>query len=114
MAKYRFSFSIERMSIVMSSRKILEEELTTLLEEQSEARRDEVFGGFTQSERAAYAARNKRIFDLESKVLEARQIDSDSASRRREWNQQSEADTPQSGAQQPYRSRERDSSKAFT
>ena len=74
------------MSIVMSSRKILEE-LTTLLEEQSEARRDEVFGGFTQSERAAFDARNKRIFDLESKVLEARQIDSDSASRRREWNQ---------------------------
>jgi hypothetical protein len=89
------------------------EELARLLEQQSKARRDEVFGGLTHSERAAYEARRNRIHVLENEVLEARQIDSDAANQRREWNKQSEADTPQNDARQPYRSREQDSSKAF-
>jgi hypothetical protein len=41
-------------------------------------------------------------------------MDSDAAQQRRDWNKQSEPDTPQREARQPYRSREHDSSNAFT
>ena len=98
----------------MSKRTTAEEKLKWLLAQQSKARSDEVFGGLTQSERAAYDARSNRIYDLESEILRARQIDFDAAEQRRDWNKRSEPDTPQNEARQPYRSREHDSSKAFT
>ncbi|MGA9799715.1 MAG: hypothetical protein WBQ68_11950 [Terriglobales bacterium] len=93
--------------------KTLEQERARLLEQQSKARRDEVFGGFTQSERAAYDARSNSIHELEKTILEARQREAAAADQRREWNKQSEVDTPQGDARQPYRTRERESSKAF-
>jgi DNA replication initiation complex subunit (GINS family) len=98
----------------MSNRKTAEEELARLLEQKRKVRHEEVFGGFTQSERAAYDTLSNRIRDLENEVLEARQMASAAASQRGDWNKRSETDTPQSNARQPYRGRERDSSKTFT
>jgi|SRR5690349_899472 len=43
-----------------------QKELIRLRKEQGKARRDEVFGGFSPVERAAYDARNNRIQQLES------------------------------------------------
>jgi DNA replication initiation complex subunit (GINS family) len=98
----------------MSNCKTAEEELARLVEQQRKARHEEVFGGFTQSERAAYDTLSNRIHDLENEVLVARQMYSDAANQRDDWNKQSETDTPQSKARQPYRSREHNSSEAFT
>lgn len=102
----------------LSKNETSEKELTRLREEQRKVRRAEIFGGFTTGERAALEARNSRIHDLESETSESRKKESEehikAAKQRHEWNKQSETDTSQSAARQPYRSREQDSSKAFT
>jgi len=95
-----------------------ERELTRLLEDQKKARRDEIFGGFTKLERAAFEARSSRINLLEHQISQsskkASEANTKAANQRSQWNKQAETDTSQSDARQPYRSRERDSSKAST
>ena len=89
-----------------------------LLDEQRKARRDEVFGGFTAGERRAYEARRSRIHDLTEEILEVRRKEAEAnltaAKQRHDWNEQAQTDTSQNEARQPYRSRESDSSRAFT
>jgi len=70
-------------------------ELARLREEQRQAGQDEVYGGFSKSERAAYDTRAERIRELDAQLLT-----------RRERNRKSETDTPQSQGRQPYSSRE--------
>jgi hypothetical protein len=48
----------------------LESELTRLRGEQSKTREDEVFGGLSLAERAAYNTKDHRIHELESKLSE--------------------------------------------
>ena len=102
----------------LSNNNTSEKELARLRKEQSKASRDEIFGGFTTGERAAYEARGRRIHALEAEIVESRNKESEVQTRavkqRTEWNRQSEPDTPQSQARQPYRSRESNSSKAFS
>jgi hypothetical protein len=57
-------------------------------------------------ERAQYKRRAKRIRQIETRETGA-------ATQRRGWNKQSETDTPQNEARQPYRSREQDPPNAF-
>ena len=44
------------------------DELIRLLQEQGKALRDEIFGGFTKDERAAFEARKSRIHILEAEI----------------------------------------------
>lgn len=92
-------------------------ELVHLLDLQRKARQDEIYGGFTRAERAEFEARAKRISALEvelrvSAVAERSRMDA-AAEQRREWNKASETDSPQAAARQSYRSREKDSAKAY-
>ena len=86
----------------------LQSELAQLLEKQNKARRDEVFGGLSPAERVEYNARAERIHVLE------KGIQASSAKLRRQWNKTPGTDTPRSEAHQPYRSREKESTNAFT
>lgn len=87
-----------------------ESELTRLRKEQRKTLQDEVFGGLSPAETAAYNARADRIHALENEI----QSSAAAADRRRQSNKNAETDTPQSEAHQPYRSREKDSANAFT
>ena len=80
----------------------------------SQARQDEVYGGFSESERAEFDSRAKRIKELETQLKTLTSADEVAAEQRREWNKKPETDTPQSEARQPYRNREKDSTNAFT
>jgi hypothetical protein len=89
-------------------------ELKRLVDLQRKARHDEIFGGFSKAERLEFDARATRIAEIEIEV-EAEQFRMKAAAeQRREWNKTAETDTPQKEAHQSYRSREKDSSKAFT
>jgi hypothetical protein len=89
-------------------------ELARLRIQQSKARGDEVFGGFSKTEKREYDARATRIHDLETQLHVAPDaFVRGAANQRRQWNKTSETDTPQSAAHQSYRSREQDSSEAF-
>jgi hypothetical protein len=89
-------------------------EVTRLRKAQILARQHEVFGGFSPSERIEYDDRAKRIKELDAQLEAIAVVDKAGAEQRREWNKSSETDTPQSEARQPYRSREKDSTTAFT
>jgi hypothetical protein len=58
-------------------------ELTRLLEEQSKARQDEVFGGMSAKEKAEYARKEKRINELEIELATKAAKRSSKANRRR-------------------------------
>jgi uncharacterized protein YdaT len=95
----------------------LQAELTRLRKLQSDARYNEIFGGFSKLERNEYEERQKRIYILQAHLEEgavAEQPMTAGANQRREWNRRSETDIPQAEARQQYHSREKDSSKAFT
>jgi hypothetical protein len=88
-------------------------ELTRLRMEQNKTRRDEVFGGLTPAERAEYDGKSERIYELESEIqasaVAEKSLQFAKAEQKRQWNKESETDTPQGEAHQPYRSREKDS-----
>jgi len=90
-----------------------ESELKQLRTEQEKIRRDEVFGGLSPAERAAYNRKSDRIHELESEIQASAVAENSSqfakAEQRRQWNKDSDTDTPQDEARQPYRSREEDS-----
>jgi hypothetical protein len=89
-------------------------ELARLRKEQSKARQDEVFGGFSCVERREYEARAKRISDLQAELKTSSQSGMTAAEQRRKWNKHPETDSSQRNARQPYLSREESSSGAFT
>ena len=89
-------------------------EVTRLRKTQSLARQQEIYGGFSPAERTEYDNRAKRIEELDAQLQAIAFTDKAAAEQRREWNKSSETDTPQSEARQPYHSREKDSTTAFT
>lgn len=89
-------------------------ELARLQKEQRQARQDEVYGGFSESQRAEYEIRAMRIKELEAQRLTTSSAGEAAAERRRKWNKEPETDTPQREGRQPYRNREKDSTNAFT
>jgi hypothetical protein len=89
-------------------------ELARLRKRQRQARQDEVYGGFSKSERAEYDSRAERINELELQLQTLASADKGAAEQRGEWNKKSETDTPQSEGRQPYRTREQDSTNAST
>jgi hypothetical protein len=95
-----------------------ESELKRLRAEQYKSLQDEVFGGLSPAERARYEVKSERIHELESKIqasaVAENRSQSAKAERKRQWNKESETDTPQAEAHQPYRSREKDSTTAAT
>ena len=98
-----------------------ESELNRLRTEQRKTRQDEVFGGLSPAELAAYDGKTKRIDELETALAATADAKKTrqhaSADQRREWNKESETDTPHGEARQPYRGRETssaDSSKDAT
>jgi hypothetical protein len=67
-----------------------------------------------RAERAEYDARANRIHEVETE-LETKPAERTIAEQqRRQWHKESDTDTPQDVARQPYRSREKDSGDAFT
>ena len=94
-----------------------ESELKRLRNEQYKTRQDEVFGGLSPAERTEYNRKRKRINDLEIELAASagakKSTQSATAEQRRQWNKNSETDTPQDKAQQPYRNREKDSGEPF-
>ena len=95
-----------------------ESELKRLRTEQNQTRRDEVFGGLSPAERAAYDRKSKRIYELESEIqasdIAEKSSGSAKAEQRLQWNKEPETDTPQGEAHQPYRSREQRSTGSST
>jgi hypothetical protein len=95
-----------------------ESELKRLRTEQNQTRRDEVFGGLSPAERAAYDRKSKRIYELESQIhasaVAKKSPRSAQAEQRLQWNKEPETDTPQGEAHQPYRSREQGSTGSST
>ena len=89
-------------------------ELARLRKRQRQARQDEVFGGFSKSERAEYDRRAERINELDAQLQTLASADKAAAEQRGEWNKKSETDTPQSEGRQPYRMREQGSTNAST
>jgi hypothetical protein len=89
-------------------------ELTRLRKAQVLAQEREIYGGFSPAERIEYDNRAKRINELDAQVRALAIADDAASERRRDWNKLSETDTPLSGARQPYRSREKDSTTAYT
>jgi Skp family chaperone for outer membrane proteins len=104
-------FSAQVLAVAVENPK---SELARLLKEQRQARQDEVYGGFSKSERAEYDTREERIHELDTQLLTMTSADEAASEQRREWNRTSETDTPQSEGRQPYRNREQDSTNAFT
>jgi hypothetical protein len=66
----------------------LKSELAALLKEQRQARQDEVYGGFSKSERAEYDARAQRIHELDARLLTMTSADEAASEQRREWEQE--------------------------
>ena len=89
-------------------------ELMRLRKAQSNAQQNEVFGGLSNQERSEYNDRTERIHELSAQLQLTTDTDRDAAEQRREWNKESETDTPQSEGRQPYRTREQDSKKTVT
>jgi hypothetical protein len=89
-------------------------ELARLRKQQRQAQQDEVYGGFSQSERVEYGRRAQRIHELGVQLQTLVFSEQAATKQRREWNKKSETDTPQSEGRQPYRTREEDSPNAFT
>jgi hypothetical protein len=89
-------------------------ELARLRDEQQQARQNEVYGGFSESERAEYDARGERIHELGTQLQTPTPADQAAAEQRGEWNKKSETDTAQSEGPQPYRNREADSTNVPT
>jgi hypothetical protein len=87
-------------------------ELARLRAKQWQARQDEVYGGFSESERAEYNRRAARIHELDAQLMVVTHADEAAAEQGREWNKKSETDTPRNADRQPYRSREQDSTNA--
>jgi hypothetical protein len=75
-------------------------ELSRLRKEQSDNRVEEVFGGFSRTERAAYDRKEERIRELESEVqasaVAKKHSQSAKAEKRLGWIKPSETDSPQS------------------
>jgi hypothetical protein len=92
----------------------LQSEMIRLRKEQTLARQHEVYGGLSPAERIEYDDRAKRIKELDEQLKAIAVVEDAAAQRRHDWNQLSETDTPQSEARQPYRSREKDSTKEYT
>jgi hypothetical protein len=95
-----------------------ESELAQLRKEQDKTRQDEVFGGLSSTERAAYNRKAERIHVLEG-TIQARAVakkssQSAKAKQKSQWRKKSGTDTPQAEAHQPYRSREKDSAGSST
>ena len=86
-------------------------ELSRLRKEQSKARQNEVFGGLSPAERADYNRNAKRIDELEIDLRASAAANNSKsgtkAEQKSQWTKESETDTPQSEAHQPYRSREK-------
>src|SRR5580692_11663956 len=83
-------------------------ELERLRERRLVIRRNEVYGGLSKAERAEYEAVARRIDALIKAIA---LFDRAQAAETRV--ESPETDTPQNGARQPYRSREKDSTTAF-
>jgi len=90
-----------------------EYELRRLYTEQAQTRRDEVFGGMWRAERAEYNVKALRIRRLEGEIQASagakKSSQTATVTQRSQWKEESETDTPQAVARQPYRSREKDS-----
>jgi len=89
-------------------------EVIRLRKAQVLAREREIYGGFSPAEQIEYDERAKRITELDHQVRALAILENAATEQRREWNKSGETDTPQSEARQPYRSREKDSTTAFT
>jgi hypothetical protein len=93
-----------------------ESELKRLRAEQNKSRQNEVFGGFSPAERIEYEVKSERIHTLEIEILAGAGAEQNARSAKAEqqfqWNKESETDTPQAEAHQPYRSREEDATRA--
>jgi hypothetical protein len=63
---------------------------------------------------AEYDSRAERINKLDAQLQTLASADKAAAEQRGEWNRKSETDMPQSEGRQPYRTREQDSTDAFT
>jgi hypothetical protein len=81
---------------------------------QSKAQQNETYGGLSKQERSEYNGRADRIHELNTQIQLSVEANRHGAEQRRDWNKASETDTTQSEARQPYRTREHDSTKAFT
>jgi hypothetical protein len=94
----------------------IQSELARLRRDQRESLESEVFLGLTPAERAEYDRKTDRIHALEIDLalsgITERSLQSAKTRQRQEWNKDSETDTPQNEAHQPYRSREKDSPEA--
>jgi hypothetical protein len=88
-------------------------ELARLRKKQQQAQQEEVYGGFSKSERAEYDSRAERINELETQ-LQTVTSDEAAAEQRHEWNKKSETDTPPTEGRQPNRTREQNSTNAST
>lgn len=66
----------------------LQSEVTRVRAQQLKARQDEVFGGLSSEEKAAYDTRADRIRELDAEIEAGLLADEASASQRREWNKQ--------------------------
>jgi hypothetical protein len=95
-----------------------ESELRRLRTEQEKTRRDEVFGGLSPTERVKFDRKAGRIRKLETEIqasaVAKKSSATENAEQKRQWSKESETDTPQAEAHQPYRSREKDSAGAST
>ena len=89
-------------------------ELMRLRKVQIKAQQNETYGGLSKQERSEYNSRAERIHELNTQVQPPVEANRRAADQRRDWNKESETDTTQSEARQPYRVREQDSTKAFT
>jgi hypothetical protein len=89
-------------------------ELIRLRRQQHRTLQNEVYGGLSTAERTEYNRRAKRIHELDAQLQLTAPADGDAAEERREWKKKPETDTPQNEARQPYRTREEDSTNAFT
>ena len=87
-------------------------ELIQLLKAQNRARQNEVFGGLSKQERDEYDCRGMRIHELDAQLDTIAAADTVAAEQRREWNKESETDTPRGESRQPYRTREQYSTNA--
>jgi hypothetical protein len=89
-----------------------ESELKRLRAEQIKALEDEVFGGLSRAERAAYEGKTKRINQLEIELTASattkKRAQSAKAEQTRGWNKEPETDTSQTSARRPYENREKD------
>jgi hypothetical protein len=91
----------------------LESELARLKKEQRKTRENEVFVGLSIKERAVYNEKSARIDELKTEIQAIAfgevKAPSSKSEQHRHWNKNTETDTHQSEAHQPYGSREKES-----